>query len=279
MFKYLLIFLFIFTLNAEASSLMDGVDDRIEIADTADLTLPDADWCIGVLMRSTDSSGTAWQYVYSSLNTSNNGSVNIYLREASNSNPNVWNFLLRDDDGTYYQINGSTVIGGDGKYYWLILQRDTTANELQLWFCEVDDSYNTAVKEISTADTGVDTYDGGAQDNGFQIGTRASNSTARHFGGYVHEFFTATNQCLSQSEIELLANSHVRYIPIQLFGSNLKTYLTLDDLPDGTSGDGDTFVDRSGNGNDGTGSDGRNNTGLTWVGESILSYPPNPNFQ
>ena len=117
MYKYLLIFLFIFTLNAEASSLMDGVDDRIEIADTADLTLPDADWCIGVLMRSTDSSGTAWQYVYSSLNTSNNGSVNIYLREASNSNPNVWNFLLRDDDGTYYQINGSTVIGGDGKYY------------------------------------------------------------------------------------------------------------------------------------------------------------------
>ena len=71
----------------------------------------------------------------------------------------------------------------------------------------------------------------------------------------------------------------MRYIPIQLFGSNLKTYLTLDDLPDGTSGDGDTFVDRSGNGNDGTGSDGGNNTGLTWVGESILSYPPNPNFQ
>jgi hypothetical protein len=47
----------------------------------------------------------------------------------------------------------------------------------------------------------------------------------------------------------------------------------MDDQEAGTSADGDTVRDLSGNGNNGTGNDGADNTGLTWTQETVLSYP------
>jgi len=61
-------------------------------------------------------------------------------------------------------------------------------------------------------------------------------------------------------------------VPLKSAGG-LVGYWPLDDSPDGTSGDGDTFVDRSGTGNNGTGVDGANNTGLTVKASSYLMYP------
>jgi hypothetical protein len=49
-------------------------------------------------------------------------------------------------------------------------------------------------------------------------------------------------------------------------------YWPLDNQPDGTAADGDTYRDRVGT-NNGTGSDGANNTGLTNIAEKVLSYP------
>ena len=43
--------------------------------------------------------------------------------------------------------------------------------------------------------------------------------------------------------------------------------------PDGTSADGDSFLDKSSNANSCTGDDGAGNTGLTALAESVLSYP------
>lgn len=57
---------------------------------------------------------------------------------------------------------------------------------------------------------------------------------------------------------------------------NLNLYYHLDDQTAGTSADGDTVRDLSGNGNNGTGDDGANGTGLQWIGESILSYSTQP---
>ena len=81
------------------------------------------------------------------------------------------------------------------------------------------------------------------------------------------------NTNLSATDVEILCNSKVKGMPLQIKPANLVMYLPLDDEPDGTSGDGDTFVDRSGSGNDGTGYDSANNTGLTCKGEEVLSYP------
>ena len=53
---------------------------------------------------------------------------------------------------------------------------------------------------------------------------------------------------------------------LSLDAGNVKSY----------PGTGTTWYDKSGNGNNGTGDDGANNTGLTWYGEEVLTYPTQP---
>jgi len=79
------------------------------------------------------------------------------------------------------------------------------------------------------------------------------------------------NRALSVNEIETLAKSRLKYVGIS--SSGLVGYWPMDDCSEGTSGDAVTFVDRSGSGNNGTGVDGANNTGLTCKGSPYLSYP------
>ena len=78
------------------------------------------------------------------------------------------------------------------------------------------------------------------------------------------------NRVLSAVEILEMASDRLKYGPIT---NGMVGYWPLDDQPDGTSFDGDTAVDRSGTGNNGTGVDGDNNTGLTAGASSLLSYP------
>ncbi len=60
---------------------------------------------------------------------------------------------------------------------------------------------------------------------------------------------------------------------LQIQPAALFFYLPLDDIANGISADSATFKDISGNGNDGTGDDGGNNTGLTALDETLLTYP------
>ena len=82
------------------------------------------------------------------------------------------------------------------------------------------------------------------------------------------------NTNLTDSEIALLANSRIKGIPLQIQPSALKGYWPVDDQEAGTSANGTNNVkDLSGNSNHGSGNYGANATGLTWQGESVLSYP------
>jgi hypothetical protein len=77
---------------------------------------------------------------------------------------------------------------------------------------------------------------------------------------------------LSANDINKLYRSRVKYLPLEM---GAKTYFPMDDGASGSSGNGDTVRDYSGNGSDGT------NTGTTWLGEQMLSYPASskvPNF-
>lgn len=87
------------------------------------------------------------------------------------------------------------------------------------------------------------------------------------------------NVTLTQTEIDLLFNSKIKGIPLQIRPSNLKGYWSMDEGTSGNSADLDTCWDLSGNGNNGNPDNGGNNTGLTWIGESVLSYPPSPMAQ
>ena len=77
---------------------------------------------------------------------------------------------------------------------------------------------------------------------------------------------------LTNAEGEELARSHIRRHPLQIQTSSLVGHWALDDVSDGTSADGATFIDMIG-GNNGTGDDGGNNTGLTGIAGRVLTYP------
>jgi hypothetical protein len=91
------------------------------------------------------------------------------------------------------------------------------------------------------------------------------------FSGLFNDF-SVWKTDLSDAEINQLYNSRIKYLPLQIKAVNLMAYWPMDDGANGTSADGDTVRDLSGNGNNGTGDDGANNTGLTWQAEGILSY-------
>lgn len=72
----------------------------------------------------------------------------------------------------------------------------------------------------------------------------------------------------------VLLSSKVKRMPLQVSPSTLLFYEPLDSQPDGTSCDGDTFLDYK-SGLTGTGNDGANNANLTAKAEEVLSYPTN----
>ena len=109
-----------------------------------------------------------------------------------------------------------------------------------------------------------------AQDNAAtEIGRDELNAEWNEYFDGIMDDIRIYSRALSAQEIAILGKSKVRLG----LGANLVGYWPLDDSPDGTSGDGDTIRDQSGNSYDGTGIDGGNNLGLTFVASRILSYP------
>lgn len=96
------------------------------------------------------------------------------------------------------------------------------------------------------------------------------NNSSLNGDGKMEEFYVFTKE-LNQGEIDILAKSRIRGAGLEI--SNRFTYNSIDDGTAGTSADGDTIADRSGNGKTLVGNDGGNNTGLLWKGTSILTYP------
>ena len=77
---------------------------------------------------------------------------------------------------------------------------------------------------------------------------------------------------MTDPEIEALAFSRVKRMPLQIRTSELFLYLPLDDYPEGHGTlASTTWKDLSGNGNDGSGTDADGDSDV--VAESVLSYP------
>lgn len=80
------------------------------------------------------------------------------------------------------------------------------------------------------------------------------------------------NTVLGASDRAQLYNAEIKHMPHQIQQANRAEYWPMDNGPDGASADGD-ILRGVWNGNDGTGDNGANNTGLTWKAEEVLSYP------
>jgi len=89
-----------------------------------------------------------------------------------------------------------------------------------------------------------------------------------HYSGLITNP-TAYDKTLSSAQVLEMFNDKQKRIPYQIGATS---FWPLDDCPNGTSGDGITFVDVIG-GQDGTGVDGADNLVLTCTDETLLTYP------
>ena len=192
--------------------LFDELDDYLLITDHADLTLPDGDWCVGIWTYVTDNAGTAWQYLISSNLVPNNNNFQLFLQETNaegNGDDDHWCSYVRDGDGTLATLVSTLAPGADSTWRLIIIQRDTSVSEIQMWFCVKGAAPS---KEDSVADAGFAAMNGGD----WNIGRRSDGSASRFYGSIACEFFKG-NFCLSQTEIEVLgAGRHIREFGYEL---------------------------------------------------------------
>jgi hypothetical protein len=104
----------------------------VAVTDSADLTLPDDDWCVGMWTRLDDNSGNQFQFLLSNGNVNTAGTINLYLVEASYTTSSLRNKWRIFADTTV--ITSSSAPGGDGKNRLIVAQR--RGSDLELYFCE-----------------------------------------------------------------------------------------------------------------------------------------------
>jgi hypothetical protein len=220
------------------------VDQYYIVADAAELTLPNGDWCLGIWTYVSDNTGVAWQYLVSTGGWGAVSTINLHLGEVTataSGQRNRWLMNCEDDDGTNPgDIIASTATGADSKWRLIIFQRNTTADaghEFELWFCEPGAS---ATKEADASDASFGAINGGD----WNIGRRADGDAARYYGSVTGEFFKG-DFALTQAQVEALGAG----LPIKSLAK--RASLTLDVyLPMWEAHA--TLLDYSANGNSGT---------------------------
>ncbi len=216
----------------------DEVDDYYTIADAAGLTLQDGDWCVGIWTKLDDLTGEDYQKLLSNNQLDTNGSMNLYPFETNHAFlSGKWRMNVTDGDGTVCNPTSSSAPGADSKWRLVIMQRDATPQEIQLWLCEAN---GVASKEGSEPDTDL-----GAIDGGDWYVARASDGRADlYYGGIAAELFKG-DFALTQAQIETLAAG----LPIKSLAKQAS--LTLDVYLPMWEADA-TLLDYSNNGNDAT---------------------------
>lgn len=194
-------------------------------------------------------------------------------------------FSLADKDVSnhYFRMAAQGNAGGDP------LRCDTSGGIGSQGFADTTTGYSASTWHhaacVFASDNSRSSYiDGGSKATESTSGVAVSGEDSTWIGGRAWDLSTQpmygqVTECavwssaLTDAEVLLLASSRVKRLPLQIQPENLVMYLPMDDEADGTSTDTDTFTDMSGNGNNATGVDGTNNTGLTAKAEQVLSYP------
>lgn len=241
--------------NCWAGIDFDGIDDGIDTTDIANVE--------GALTIS------AWINV----DDLTNGYV-ILAKYHSTNSLKSWLFRINStSELAFYTYNGSAqaviastnTISSDTWTHILMTFDGTAGTD------KVDFYINGALCTLNA--TNDDTY---VPANTATVITMGRWASATGFNDGISTEEAIWNVELTTAQIAQLASSRIKGMPLQIQSTALKGYWSMDDQETGTSADGDTVRDLSGNGNNGTGVDGANNTGLLWTGESILSYTPNP---
>lgn len=221
---------------------VDGIDDLFSVPDNASLDITQA-ITLDAWVKTTNSSGTKFVIMKG---------VGRYNLATSGTKARMLIF----DGSTNHSVLSTSDIN-DGKWHRITGTYDRV--NVKIYVDGVFENQTPATTGISTGN--------------FPLGIGALFNGSNSFPGQIGEA-VIWNTALSADEILLGFKAKTKYMPLQIRLGNLAAYWPMDNGLNGTSADGDTARDLSGNGNDGIGNDGGNNTGLIWKAEEVLSYPP-----
>ena len=121
--------------------------------------------------------------------------------------------------------------------------------------------------DVSIASTGALSF---GRDT-FLMARDGGSGAENYIAGKIAEYYFWDNHVLTQAEVTTLATSSIAGAGLNIGGGTLAQYLPINDGVSGTSADGDTIKDMSGNAANAVGVDGANNTGLTWTVDNVLN--------
>ncbi len=218
----------------------DGTDDTIQISDSSSLALTSS-WTYALWMKRTAIDNAVAESFVSHWNSTSAGrQILIYFTTGGNVNK----------------------IQVDIPFIANILTSTNEVDDTSLHHIAVTKSGNDWVIYVDGASDGSVT-DATAQENSTAVLSICNDIVTPQFTSIIISEYSAWNIALSATEISQLYIGGLRRLPLQIQSSKLVLDLSLDDVPDGQNADGRTFRDLSGNGNDATGDDGANNTGMT----------------
>ena len=262
LFAFLVIALSI--ISTYGSMEFDGVDDRIEAPDSDSLDLPGI-FTIQAWFNTNDK--TKSQYMVSKTDFGQNKrSYHFSWYGAGVS----WNLAVSPNgyadigDVCYYQFPYGIT---NGDWYHVVCIYDRTQVAGQRLKCYVNGG---PVSPTVIGDNQPIPYN---NDLPLKIGaSRSAGVYSSCVDGTLTEC-AVWETALSGSDIEQLANSRVKHMPLQIRPDKLVAYWPLDDVASGETGNGKSFRDLSSYRNNGDGSWGANASGLIGKGEEVLSYP------
>ena len=192
--------------------------DHYEVAAAAARNFPAGDWVIALWTRVDNNMGSAYKYALSTGNFGAPGSFQILLNEAESGNAGKWSGRIYDDSGNVAIFASTSAPGADGEDRFIVLQRNASANRIELWFCEYG---RDPVLEATEDAPSLGASTGPAN---LWIGGRADASADRYFGGVLGEVFRG-DFALSPEQIKALGMG----LPAWALGPALTFYHPLSD--------------------------------------------------
>lgn len=246
------IFLLLFLATVSLAGVnFDYSDDYLLVSDNDVLDMDTSDFTISAWVKS--GAVTADAVIFRKIGT---GNVGYVVAIYSSGEIGV---LIRDADSYTSSTADGTQIE-DGAWHHIAVAFDRSGNMTRYLDGSTDGTADDITGEAASIDNDGDLMIGGKSD-----GTLT-------FNGQLTEL-ALWETLLTADEIALLASARMKRLPLAVQSSSLKFYLPMDDEVDGSSCDGDNFIDWSWNGNNATGDDGADNSGLTAKAEEVLTYP------
>lgn len=175
-----------------------------------------------------------------------------------------WAWFFREDSG----VNGHNICGGTtvvaDQWYSVIVTMNTSSAELF-----VDGVSDATSSAQGSGGTFCDFSD---CNHTVYLGWTGHDTATRFFNGEIEDCFHYST-VLTDAQILQIGTSKTRRIQLQISPTTLTALNPMDDGAEGTSADGDTLADMSGNGNVVTGDNGAGNDNLLWAASEVLTYP------